>query len=348
MILNARACAASLALLVPLAFTTSALSQTAPSSDPAFPSYAPSNIRPVAGAPYSAQDGAIRIGGAEHAKFIVERANALYAKTHPGAKLVDVSAGAETAIPMLTFGRILIGSMGRPIKPLETDGFKRMVGAEPVEIRVAHAANDTSQHLATSLAVYVHRDNPITQLTTRQVAKILSVGNAGGDFSRWGQLGLKGEWTRRLIHPLGTPEYSGFGVWMQANQLDGKPYSAAYEEYATTGELLKRLENEPGGMTVAAIGRETPLIKQVAVADTPEGPFIKGTAAEVQANQYPYGRYLYFYARREPDGRIDPVARDYLKLLLSKEGQDIIASQANGYIPLNAAEAATERAKIDQ
>jgi phosphate transport system substrate-binding protein len=235
---------------------------------PDLPSYAPSNIRPVAGASYSAQDGAIRIGGAEHAKFIVERANALYAKTHPGAKLVDVSAGAETAIPKLTFGRILIGSMGRPIKPLETDGFKRVVGAEPVEIRVAHAANDTSQHLATSLAVYVHRDNPITQLTTRQVAKILSVGNPGGDFSRWGQLGLKGEWTRRLIHPLGTPEYSGFGVWMQANQLDGKPYSAAYEEYATTGELLKRLENEPGGMTVAAIGRETPLIKQVAVADS--------------------------------------------------------------------------------
>jgi phosphate transport system substrate-binding protein len=347
MILNARTCAASLALLVPFAFATSALSETAPPSDPAFPSYAPSNIKPVAGASYLAQDGAIRIGGAEHAKFIVERANALYAKTHPDAKLVDVSAGAETAIPMLTFDRVLIGSMGRPIKPLETAGFKRVVGAEPVEIRAAHAANDTSQHLATSLAVYVHRDNPITQLTTKQVAQILSVGNPGGDFSRWGQLGLKGEWTRRLIHPLGTPEYSGFGVWMQANQLDGKPYSAAYEEYGTTGELLKRLENEPGGITVAAIGRETALIKQVAIADAPEGPFIKGTPAEVQANQYPYGRYLYFYARREPDGRIDPVARDYLKLLLSKEGQDIIASQANGYIPLNAAEAAAERAKID-
>jgi phosphate transport system substrate-binding protein len=135
---------------------------------------------------------------------------------------------------------------------------------------------------------------------------------------------------------------------MQTNQLDGRPYSAAYEEYASTGELLKRLENEPGGLTVAAIGRETPMIRQLAVSDAPDGPFVKGTAAEVQANKYPYGRFLYFYARRETDGHIDPVARDYLKLLLSKEGQDIIASQANGYIPLNAAEAAAERAKIDQ
>lgn len=346
MILTTRACA--LALLVPFAFATTAQAQTAPPSDPAFPAYVPGDAKPQAGASYVTPDGAIRIGGAEHAKFIVERVNALYEKTHPGARLVDVSAGAETAIPMLTFSRILLGSMGRTIKPLEIEGFKRVIGAEPVEIHVAHAANDTTQHLATSLAVYVHRDNPITQLTTAQVAKMLSVGNEGGDFSRWGQLGLKGDWARRLIHPLGTPEYSGFGVWMQAYQLGNRPYSAAYEERGTTDELLKRLENEPGGITVAAIGRETPLIRQVAVADALQGPFIKGTVAEVQANEYPYGRYLYFYVRRETDGHIDPVARDYLKLMLSKEGQDIVAAQANGYIPLNAAEAAVERAKLDQ
>lgn len=339
---TARTYATSLALL---ALATSAQSETLPIEAPA---YAPSTAKPAAGASYLTSDGAIRIGGAEHAKFIVERANALYAKTHPGAKLVDVSAGAETAIPMLTFGRILIGSMGRPIKPLEAAGFARVAGSEPVEIRIAHAANDTSQHLATSLAVYVHRDNPITQLTTAQVARMLTVGNPGGDLSRWGQLGLKGEWARRLIHPLGTPQYSGFGVWMQANQLNGRPYSTAYEEYGTTDLLLKHLENEPGGIAVAAIGRETPLIKQVAIADTADGPFIKGTAAEVQANRYPYGRYLYFYARRDADDHIDPVARDYLELLLSKEGQEIIAAQADGYIPLNAAEVAAERTKLAQ
>lgn len=340
--ITARACAVSLTLL---ACTASAQSEPLPVD--ATP-YVAGTAKPVAGASYVASDGAIRIGGAEHAKFIVTRANALYEKTHPGAKLVDVSAGAETAIPMLTFGRILIGSMGRPIKPLEAAGFARAAGSEPLEILVAHAANDTSQHLATSLAVYVHRDNPITQLTTAQVARMLTVGNPGGDFSRWGQLGLKGEWARRLIHPSGTPQYSGFGVWMQANQLNGRPFSASYEEYGTTDLLLKHLESEPAGITVAAIGRETPLIKQVAVSDSPDGPFIKGTAAEVQSGRFPYGRYLYFYARREADGHIDPVAKDYLSLLLSKEGQEIIAAQPDGYIPLNATEVAAERAKLDK
>ncbi|WNV07603.1 PstS family phosphate ABC transporter substrate-binding protein [Tardiphaga sp. 709] len=347
MLLTARACAVSLALLAPLAVAAPAAAESF-AVDPAIPSYAPDNAKPVAGAAYLTSDGAIRIGGAVHAKFVVERANALYAQTHPAAKLVDVSAGAETAIPNLTYNRILVGSMGRPIKLLEAAGFKSAFGAEPIEIRVAHAANDTSQHLATSLAVYVHRDNPITQLTTKQVAQILTIGNDGGDFSRWGQLGLKGDWTKRLIHPLGTPQYSGFGTWMLANRLDGKPYSTRYEEYSSTDELLKRLESEPGGITVAAIGRETDRIKQVAVAETPGGPFIKGTPTEIQVNKYPYSRYLYFYARREADGKIDPVAADYLKLLLSKEGQDIFAAQANGYIPLNAADAAIERAKLDQ
>lgn len=346
MIVTTRACAASLALFT-LAYAAPSMAEQF-FVDPALPAYAPGNDQPAAGTPYLDASGAIRIGGAAHAKFAVERANALYAKTHPGTKLVDVSAGAETAIPNLTYNRILVGSMGRPIKLLEAAGFKSAFGSEPIEIKVANAANDTSQKLATSLAVYVHRDNPVTQLTTKQVAQMLTIGNDGGDFSRWGQLGLTGEWTKRLIHPLGTPQYSGFGTWMMANRLDGRPYSAAYEEYASTDELLKRLASEPGGITVAAIGRETDKIKQVAVSENPEGPFIKGTPAEIQANRYPYGRYLYFYARREANGKIDPVAADYLKLLLSKEGQQIFAAQPNGYIPLSAADAAIERAKLDQ
>ena len=338
--------AASLALLM-LAAATPASAETFV-VDPALPAYVPGSAKPATGAPYVDASGAIRIGGAAHAKFAVERANALYAKTHAGAKLVDVSAGAETAIPNLTYNRILVGSMGRPIKLLEAAGFKSAFGSEPIEIKVAHAANDTSQKLATSLAVYVHRDNPLTQLTTKQIAKMLTIGNDGGDFSRWGQLGLTGDWTKRLIHPLGTPQYSGFGTWMMAHRLDGRPYSTRYEEYASTDELLKRLANEPGGITVAAIGRETDKIKQLAVSETTEGPFIKGTPVEIQAGKYPYARHLYFYARREANGKIDPVAADYLKLLLSKEGQQIFAAQANGYIPLNAADAAIERAKLDQ
>lgn len=341
-----RACATALGLAA-FAVATSASAETYV-VDPALPAYAPSKAKPAADAAYLSADGAIRIGGAEHASFIVARANALYAKTHPGTKLVDVSAGAETAIPNLTYGRILVGSMGRPIKLLEAAGFKSASGSEPVEIRIAYAANDTSQKLATSLAVYVNRANPIDRLTTKQVAQILTIGNAGGDFSRWGQLGLTGDWSKRLIHPLGTPQYSGFGTWMMANRLDGKPYSAGYEEYASTGELLKRLESEPGGITVVASGRESDKIKQVAVSDSPDGPFIKGTAAEVQAGKYPFARYLYFYVRRDAHGKIDPVAADYLKLLLSKDGQQIIAAQANGYIPLTATEAALERAKLDQ
>jgi len=316
--------------------------------DPALPSYAPVPVSLPTDSPYLTRAGAIRLGGAEHTRFLLERATALFLQTHPGLTLVDESTGASSTLPLLTYGKLLIGSIGRPVTPLETAAFKRVVGTAPIEIRIAHAANDTSQHLATSLAVYVNRDNPLERLTTEQVSQMISVGNAHGDYSRWGQLGLKGAWAERLIHPIGTPEYTGFGIWMQSNQLAGRSYSAAYEEYGSTDEILTRLENEPGGIAVAAIGRETKHIKQVAVATRAGGPFVTGTAAQVQADAYPYGRYLYFYLRRPPGAPIDPVAKEYLRLLLSREGQAMLAAQPNGYIPLTAAEAAVERAKLNQ
>lgn len=334
--------------LYALLVTGGARADLAPVPDPDLPAYSPAVVTVPVDSRYRTSDGTIRIGGAEHTRFLLERASALFVRTHPGLKLVDVSTGASSTLPLLTHGQLLIGSIGRPVNPLETAAFKRVVGAEPLEIRVAHAANDTSRHLATSLAVYVNCDNPIARLTTDQVSKMLSVGNPGGDYSRWGQLGLKGVWTERLIHPIGTPEYTGFGVWMQANQLGGRSYSSAYEEYGSTNEILARLENEPGGIAVAAINRDTAHIKQVAVATRPEGPWVTGTAAEVQANAFPYGRFLYFYVRRAPGTPIDPVAREYLRMLLSREGQAMLAAQPNGYIPLTAAEATVERAKLDQ
>ncbi|MDE1146862.1 MAG: substrate-binding domain-containing protein [Azospirillaceae bacterium] len=296
---------------------------------------------------YLTADGAIRIGGAEHVRFIVERVNALYAKAHPGTRFQMESKGTTSAIPLLTYGVTLFGAMGREIDPLESASFAKTVGAPPLEIRVAHTSNDTSQHLATSLAVYVNRANPIDRLTTAQIARIFAQGNPGGDYSRWGQLGLDKDWKSRLIHPIGTPEYTGFGTYMQKYQLAGRPLAAGYEAYGDTDAILERLEQDPAGIAVAAIGRETPALKQVAVATDPNGPYTLGTPEEVTAGTYAYGRYLYFYLRREPGKPLDPVVKAYMRLVLSPEGQAIMASQAKGYIPLTAAEAKAELAKLD-
>lgn len=312
----------------------------------ALPAFQPQPVQPAPNARYLNAQGQIRIAGAEHVRYIVERFNQRLQVLQPQWVFVDESKGTSSAVPLLTHGFTLFGAMGRAINPLESKAYEKIVGAPPLEIRVAHTGNDTSQHLATSLAVYVNRANPIDQLSDRQVARMMSIGNPDGDLSRWGQVTSVKPWASRAIHPYGTPEFTGFGTSMQKNHLRGLPLTPAYESYDDTGAILARLADDPAGVAVAAIGLANERIKQVAIVDPVTGRITTGTPEEVTAGVYPYGRYLYFYLRKLPGKPLDPVAVEYLRFVLSQEGQAIIASQDKGYIPLTAEEVAVELNKL--
>ncbi|MDE1167247.1 MAG: substrate-binding domain-containing protein [Pseudomonas sp.] len=310
--------------------------------------YQPQPIDVTPGAPYLTDDGAIRIGGAEHVRYIVERFNAALSKSHPAWRFQDESKGTTSAVPLLTHGVTLFGAMGREINPLEIAAYRKIVGSAPLEIRIALAANDTSQHLATSLAVYVNRANPLTQVSAEQVSRALSVGNPTGDLSTWGQLGLGGDWRERRIHPYGTPQFTGFGTYLQGSHLQGRALTPSYEAYGNTQAILARLAADPAGLAVAAIGLANQQIKQLPIVNPKNGSLSTGTEAQVRDGSYPYGRFLYLYLRREPGKALDPVAREYLRFVLSRQGQQIIASQPKGYFPLSAEQAQAELAKLDE
>jgi len=319
--------------------------------DAALPAYQPQAVElPKNGGNvrYVAADGSIKIVGADHARFVIERFNALFVQTHPGVRFnLDGLKGTTTAIPALTHGTTPFGPMGRGYNRVELTPFKKIVGREPVEIRVAHTATDTSAHLATALAIYVNKANPLTQLTTEQVKRIFTTGSPDGSLSRWGQLGLTDEWANRVIHPFGTPAHTGFGSYMGKTHFDDQTYSPNYEQYGNTTAILKRLAADPAGIAFAAIGKEGGELKQIAIADREGGVYSKGTLEDLQNNRYAYDRFLYFYVRREPNQVVDPFVKEYFRLVFSREGQQIIASQVNGYIPLSAQEAAAELAKLD-
>lgn len=328
------------------AFLVTALAQAQRPLDPALPDYLPQpvHVNPTAG--YLAADGALRIGGAEHVQFIVERFNQLFTQSHPNIRFKLEGQGTTSAVPLLMFDKTLFAPMGRAINPIEAVPFRKIVGRDALEIRVAHTADDTAQHLATSLAVYVNRANPVTALSATQVARMLSIGNPDGDYSTWGQLGLKGDWARRPIHPYGTAEYSGFGDYLQQNHLEHRQLALRHEQQNTTETILKAIAADPAGVGVAAIGLQTEQVRQVAMVGA-DGTLNSGTPEQVTASSYPYGRALYFYVRRLPGQAVDPLVKEYLRLVLSREGQAIIASQDKGYLPLTAAQAKAELAKLD-
>jgi phosphate transport system substrate-binding protein len=337
---------ARLAILAALCATICAPSLAA-SAAPELATFKPSRVTVQDGATYVLPDGTVAEGGAEHVHYILEKINAAFSAMHGNVHFTDLSKGTTSALPLLTHGRILFGTMGRGIDPLEAHAYAKIVGEAPLEIHIAHTSDDTSQHLATSLAVYVNRANPLTKITRQQLSRIMTVGNPEGDFSTWRQLGLKDEWASRAIHPYGTPEYSGFGTYMQREQLDGRALAPAYEQHSDTDDILDRLEADPAGIAVAALGRETPGLRELAIADDPAGPFSVGSRADVRAGRYPLGRYLLVYVRKQPGKPVDPLAKEYLRLVLSAQGQAIIASQDKGYIPLTPIEARDELAKLN-
>ncbi|WP_038495380.1 PstS family phosphate ABC transporter substrate-binding protein [Collimonas arenae] len=311
------------------------------------PDYLPHAVRLPPQASYLDETGAIRIGGAEHAQFIIDRFNALFSASHPGLRFTDHIKGTTATIPLLTYGRMLFGPMGRTINNLELQAYEKAVGAAPLEIRIAHTSDNAQQEMSYSLGIYVNRANPVERMSACQVARIFSNGNPEGDLSRWGQLGVGGEWKERIIHPFGTPEYTGMGTYMQSEQLQGRTFASTYEQWGSTEAILKRLEQDPAGIAFAAIGRESATLKQVVIVSEDGRTETRGSRQDVSSSIYPYGRYVYFYLQRVPGQPLDPVAKEYLRMVLSRQGQQIIASQPDGYIPLTAAEVSTELRKLD-
>jgi phosphate transport system substrate-binding protein len=277
---------------------------------------------------------------------MVEALDALFAKNHPGVKFTLQLRGTGAAIPALTHGVTLFAPMGREAGELELVPYKKIVGAPPLELRVAHASN-TSPTLPTSLALYVNKANPIDRLTLHQVAQIFGTGSEQGDITRWNQVGLSGEWTGRVIHPYGTPEIGGFGAHMKRHILHGRPFSPAYETAPNTKAILQRVSADPAGIGFASIGNTSPQLKVVAVSED-GGDWSFGSTADVKAGAYPFGRYLYFSLRRTPGKPLDPFVREYMRMVLSPAGQTIISAGADGFLPLNSKEVAEELARLDE
>lgn len=314
--------------------------------DPALPDYEPRNVAAPQDARYLTADGAVRIMGADGLGHLVEQFNRRFAATHPGTRFSVNLKGTSTAIPALTHGVTAFAPMGRQVTANENVPYAKIVGAKPLEIRVAHGSV-SSPKKANVLAVFVNKSNPLERLTVEQAARIFGAGHAQGDLTQWGQLGLQDDWRRRPIHTYGAYDDGGFAQYMLNHRMEGLRFRRGHERLATSAEIVKRVAEDPAGIGYAAISYATPGVKVIALAEREGGPYSAGAAEDVGAGRYPYDRYVYFYVRRTANEPLDPFVKEYLRLVLSRQGQQIIAAERDGYVPLNAREVAAELAKLD-
>lgn len=260
-----------------------------------------------------------------------------FKRTYPNVNIQIQAAGSSTAPPGLTEGVSNLGPMSRKMKDKEIEAFEKRFGYKPTAIRVAIDA----------LAVYVHKDNPVSGLTIPQVDAIFSsTRKCGGeaDLTTWGDLGLTGKWAVRPIQLYGRNSVSGTYGYFKKKALCKGDFKNNVNEQPGSASVVQSITASLNGLGYSGIGYRTSGVRAVALTKKPGKPFIPASAESAASGKYPLSRYLYVYVNKHPNKPLGPIEREFLKLVLSQQGQKVVVK--DGYIPLPGKVAAAELAKL--
>ena len=329
----------------------------APAQDfSSMPSYAP--MRQVS--------GVIRIRGDEHQSAMLKNWERAFHQYQPSVSFDDHLTSTAHGIPALVFGLADLALLGREIAPLESLSFRRMFRYDPLEITIATGSYDT-QYEAYALGVFVNKENPISRLTLTQLASIFGCGY-GGNIRTWGQLGLKGEWAHRRIHVLGYPTGNNIAAFFALKVFkaaagggptlpNGPRWSCDLKEYANTYDandkpiissdafMMKDLGKDKYAIAYSGIKEKTASVKALALAQKEGGPFVSFSLETVKDRTYPLTRSIYVYVNKSPERPLPPAAVEFLRFILSTQGQESITQQ-RVFLPLTADEVNRQLKKL--
>jgi phosphate transport system substrate-binding protein len=262
-----------------------------------------------------------------------------FRKLYPQVKIQIEGKGSSTAPPALIEGTVQLGDMSRTMKSKETDAFEEAFGYPPTRVDVA----------LDTLAVFVNKDNPITHLTIPQVDAVFSKTRKCGwptDISTWGQLGLDGDWATAPISIYGRNAASGTYGYFKTHATCRGDYKDTVKEQPGSASVVQGIERDRYGIGYSGIGYETSGVRAVPLA-TAEGQEAVAASPENAANgSYPLARFLHVYVNRAPGEPLDRLTAEYLRFMLSADGQRVVIKA--GFDPLDAATAAEQVAQLEE
>ena len=260
-----------------------------------------------------------------------------FKRIYPNVNVQIQAAGSSTAPPALTEGTSNLGPMSRLMKDQEIEAFEKRHGYKPTPVAVAIDA----------LAIFVHKDNPIEGLTIDQVDAIFSsTRTCGGvaDIKTWGQLGLPGAWADRSMQLYGRNSVSGTYGYFKEHALCKGDFKNSVNEQPGSASVVQSVSASLNGIGYSGIGYTTSSVRAIPLATSSGQPFVAATPANAVAGTYPLARFLYVYVNKHPLEPLDPITREFLALVLSRQGQEVVVK--DGYIPLPAAVAERELGKF--
>jgi phosphate transport system substrate-binding protein len=248
-----------------------------------------------------------------------------FRKIYPDVQAEVEAKGSATAPPALIQGTATFGPMSRDWKSEELDAFEAKFGYKPTVVPTA----------IDMLAVYVNKDNPIKGLTFQQIDAVFSKNRKGGapkDITTWGDLGLDGEWKDKPINLYGRNQASGTYAYFKEHPLFKGDYKDTVKEEPGSSAVVQAVANDKYGMGYSGIGYKTAGVLAVPLAKKEGDVFVPVEPDNAYTSKYPLARFLYVSVNYKPGSQLDPLRAEFVKYMLSKEGQEIV--MANGYMPI--------------
>jgi phosphate transport system substrate-binding protein len=198
-----------------------------------------------------------------------------------------------------------------------------------------------------ALAVFVNKDNPVKCLTMAQADAIFSKSRRHGhreDIRTWGQLGLTGEWANRPLSLYGRNSASGTYGFFKDHALKNGDYKDEVKEQPGSASVVQGVTVDRYAIGYSGIGYATAGARAVPVAARAKDKCHEAVAEEAYSGNYPLARFLYVYVNKAPGKPLDPLTREFARLMLSREGQEVVVK--DGYFPIPATIAKEELNKI--
>lgn len=299
-----------------------------------------------------------------------------FQKYHPDVTFEWNMKTTSAAVPSFVFGVSDLG-IGRKVSFRELQMFQRYKDRDPLEVEIATGSYDVPGWQP-GFGVVIHQDNPLDQVTMQQLDGIFGSERTGGwegtdwhperargpedNIRTWGELGLTGEWADKTINVYGLNQRYNQTVELSNKIIGGSDKwnerLRIYANYVTADGKLARsmnddLAKDKYGIGIVAApttklggadaGASQKILK---VAYTEDGPYVPYTLDTLQDRTYPLYEEIYAYADPQDEEGAGEIALEFLRFVLSKEGQQLVMKDAK-YLPLNAEVANEQMMKVN-
>jgi phosphate transport system substrate-binding protein len=196
----------------------------------------------------------------------------------------------------------------------EVDAFEKKYGYKVTRLRVA----------VDTLAVYVNKENPVACFTIQELNRIFSssrTSSFGGDIETWGDVGLTGDWSTKPISLYGRNSISGTYEFFRETALYSGTYKAAVKQQPGSEAVVQGVASDRYAIGYSGIGYKTEGVRTVPLALHPGAKCYETSAETAYSRSYPLARYLYIYLNKNPNQPLDKPVAEFVKFILSKDGQ---------------------------